>query len=551
MPHRLVNCGLGKRNKQEDSIDQRVGRLADYTQMQTVSAHFEKDINSLIGTSKTAAEETPGQQGTSSANALTNNSGSPDQCINVEDGNNTDDSQELNLEMVKHHDKKANQQLPPKSNANQDSNCPTNSSQAGNGPEQAIKQNKSRAESHNFPCLEKTMNSTCLSPDAADSAVSQTDQKNIAFDPINHKEQSASKPDMPSSWEHIATGSASNFLVNSVAPNKEGNGNNMPKISTVHEDMYKTRSLVNQKVVNAAANASKAASSKDNVKKENSKAGSCSSESVTDSNLQLLEECFQSTNGNNGLVSSSASQATTSKANNPVYAIAANAHLADLKAPVTTNSSTPITVPNPEFSSLKVDQTDNRVGSSPLVAAPKTNGYHSNNLLSFPQLPYEMTKFFPTSIGGNMNEFEKVISGWGWYTLDGVQLPCVADEILSKFPPNIPHEVAERHVMIFTPNDELVDVDSVEHFYWVVKDIHLNNLAKFYESELNNVGKGNVVLQASIHRLKQLIEAEMVKTKKQVRRLNMANKRSAISNITTVQPPSNHNTATTSASNLV
>ncbi|KAH7728395.1 Protein F30F8.5 a [Aphelenchoides avenae] len=110
-------------------------------------------------------------------------------------------------------------------------------------------------------------------------------------------------------------------------------------------------------------------------------------------------------------------------------------------------------------------------------------------------------------------------------------------KLLSKFPPNIPAEVAERHTMvshkmsaveawvlntinatlcqfdlgcqIFTPNDELVDIESAELFYWVVKKIHLSNLAKFYENEFKHIPPSNSCLQATIMRLSKIIAEDI------------------------------------------
>ena len=58
---------------------------------------------------------------------------------------------------------------------------------------------------------------------------------------------------------------------------------------------------------------------------------------------------------------------------------------------------------------------------------------------------------------------------------------------------------------IFTPNDELVDIESAELFYWVVKKIHLSNLAKFYENEYKHIPPSNSCLQATIMRLSKYV----------------------------------------------
>lgn len=62
---------------------------------------------------------------------------------------------------------------------------------------------------------------------------------------------------------------------------------------------------------------------------------------------------------------------------------------------------------------------------------------------------------------------------------------------------------------IFTPNDELVDIESAELFYWVVKKIHLSNLAKFYDNEFKHIPSSNSCLQATIMRLSKIIEADI------------------------------------------
>jgi hypothetical protein len=190
-------------------------------------------------------------------------------------------------------------------------------------------------------------------------------------------------------------------------------------------------------------------------------------------------------------------------------------------------------------------------------------------------LPVEMSRFFPPSVGGNLEEFERAMCQWRWHTLDGVTLPVLLRDstrlaavhviqmkLLSKFPPNIPAEVAERHTMvshkmnateawvlntinatlcqfdlgcqIFTPNDELVDIESAELFYWVVKKIHMGNLAKFYEHEQKHIPSGNTCLQAAMQQLNRVIENDIETIQKEITKLSQS---SGPHRSTLVHPP--------------
>ncbi|KAI1718133.1 hypothetical protein DdX_06548 [Ditylenchus destructor] len=243
---------------------------------------------------------------------------------------------------------------------------------------------------------------------------------------------------------------------------------------------------------------------------------------LSESDLQILKDCFNS-------VSTSSSTASS-----PVVTSVSANNGTKPPSPPSTSTSSSINIQLPEQNGIpKLNGERN----APVVQQQMV-ALSPNTAACFPQLPLEMTKWFPVSIGGNVEEFEKKLAA----------VHIVQMKLLSKFPPNIPNEVAERHVMvshrmlpaeawifnivnacmyhyelgcqIFSPNDELVDVESVEHFYWVVKEIHLTNLLNFYDSELSNIADSNMLLKASILRLKFLIEKEVLKSKNEIKRLD-------------------------------
>ncbi|KAI1731398.1 MH2 domain-containing protein [Ditylenchus destructor] len=256
---------------------------------------------------------------------------------------------------------------------------------------------------------------------------------------------------------------------------------------------------------------------------------------LSESDLQILKDCFNSVS------------TPSSTASSPVITSVSANNGTKPPSPPSTSTSSSINIQLPEqngISKLNGERNATVVQQQMVALSP-------NTAACFPQLPLEMTKWFPVSIGGNVEEFEKM-------------------KLLSKFPPNIPNEVAERHVMvshrmlpaeawifnivnacmyhyelgcqIFSPNDELVDVESVEHFYWVVKEIHLTNLLNFYDSELVNIADSNMLLKASILRLKFLIEKEVLKSKNEIKRLDAAaNAKISQTSVESGKPvPANH-----------
>jgi len=155
---------------------------------------------------------------------------------------------------------------------------------------------------------------------------------------------------------------------------------------------------------------------------------------------------------------------------------------------------------------------------------------------------------FMESIGEDVEDLEKKICQWRWHCIDGVRLPVilrdgnsrlasvniVQTKLLSKFPQNIPLNIAEEHVMlshkmtatealtlnvlnsalssyelgcqIFTTDDELVDIAPVEIFYWIVKKLHLNNLITIYRGALKKDNPANKLTALTIACLEQLVD---------------------------------------------
>ncbi|XGW20090.1 hypothetical protein V3C99_003709 [Haemonchus contortus] len=156
-------------------------------------------------------------------------------------------------------------------------------------------------------------------------------------------------------------------------------------------------------------------------------------------------------------------------------------------------------------------------------------------------------------------QFLQLLYNWQWVEIDNVQLPSVMRggerflavhmvqlKLLSKFPPAIPAEIISRFTMVshkmstveawqfnainaikrkfdlgcqlFTTQDEVVRLNDVQMFYWNVKALNLSRIIQQYDAELQNTN-GNLTLIATIQSLKNHVEADLERVRKELRTL--------------------------------
>ncbi|VDL71842.1 unnamed protein product [Nippostrongylus brasiliensis] len=156
-------------------------------------------------------------------------------------------------------------------------------------------------------------------------------------------------------------------------------------------------------------------------------------------------------------------------------------------------------------------------------------------------------------------QFLQLLYNWQWVDIDNTQLPSVMRggerflavhmvqlKLLSKFPPAIPAEIISRFTMVshkmstveawqfnainaikrkfdlgcqlFTTQDEVVRLNDVQMFYWNVKALNLSRIVQQYDAELQNTN-GNLTLIATIQSLKNHVEADLERVRKELRAL--------------------------------
>ncbi|CAJ0593964.1 unnamed protein product [Cylicocyclus nassatus] len=156
-------------------------------------------------------------------------------------------------------------------------------------------------------------------------------------------------------------------------------------------------------------------------------------------------------------------------------------------------------------------------------------------------------------------QFLQLLYNWQWVEIDNTQLPSVMRggerflavhmvqlKLLSKFPPAIPAEIISRFTMVshkmstveawqfnainaikrkfdlgcqlFTTQDEVVRLNDVQMFYWNVKALNLSRIIQQYDAELQNTN-GNLTLIATIQSLKNHVEADLERVRKELRAL--------------------------------
>ncbi|KAK5985651.1 hypothetical protein GCK32_002065 [Trichostrongylus colubriformis] len=156
-------------------------------------------------------------------------------------------------------------------------------------------------------------------------------------------------------------------------------------------------------------------------------------------------------------------------------------------------------------------------------------------------------------------QFLQLLYNWQWVDIDNTQLPSVMRggerflavhmvqlKLLSKFPPAIPAEIISRFTMVshkmstveawqfntinaikrkfdlgcqlFTTQDEVVRLNDVQMFYWNVKALNLSRIIQQYDAELQNTN-GNLTLIATIQSLKNHVEADLDRVRKELRSL--------------------------------
>ncbi|KAJ1363153.1 hypothetical protein KIN20_022945 [Parelaphostrongylus tenuis] len=156
-------------------------------------------------------------------------------------------------------------------------------------------------------------------------------------------------------------------------------------------------------------------------------------------------------------------------------------------------------------------------------------------------------------------QFLQLLFNWQWVEIDNTQLPAVMRGgerflavhmvqlmLLSKFPPAIPTEIISRFTMVshkmstveawqfnainaikrkfdlgyqlFTTQDEIVRFSDVQMFYWNVKALNLSRIIQQYDAELQNTN-GNLTLIATIQSLKNHVEADLERVRKELRTL--------------------------------
>ncbi|KJH51581.1 hypothetical protein DICVIV_02214 [Dictyocaulus viviparus] len=154
-------------------------------------------------------------------------------------------------------------------------------------------------------------------------------------------------------------------------------------------------------------------------------------------------------------------------------------------------------------------------------------------------------------------QFLQMLFNWQWVEIDNTQLPSVMRGgerflavhmvqlmLLSKFPPAIPAEIISRFTMVshkmstveawqfnainaikrkfdlgyqlFTTQDEVVRFNDVQMFYWNVKALNLSKIIQQYDAELQNTN-GNLTLIATIQSLKNHVEADLERVRKELR----------------------------------
>uniref|UniRef100_A0A8R1I0M8 Uncharacterized protein n=1 Tax=Caenorhabditis japonica TaxID=281687 RepID=A0A8R1I0M8_CAEJA len=151
------------------------------------------------------------------------------------------------------------------------------------------------------------------------------------------------------------------------------------------------------------------------------------------------------------------------------------------------------------------------------------------------------------------------LSAWDWVTIDGLKLPAVTRKkeryvavhmvqlkLLSKFPPDIPNEIAQKFTMgshkmtlaeawtfnsinavirkfdlgcqLFTANDELVKLNDVQMFYWNVKLFNLKRVNSQYEMSISQM-EHNIPLLATATQLKRQVESDIQAVHAELNRL--------------------------------
>lgn len=156
-------------------------------------------------------------------------------------------------------------------------------------------------------------------------------------------------------------------------------------------------------------------------------------------------------------------------------------------------------------------------------------------------------------------QFLQLLYNWQWVDIDNTQLPAVMRggerflavhmvqlKLLSKFPPAIPAEIISRFTMVshkmstveawqfnvinaikrkfdlgcqlFTTQDEVVRLNDVQMFYWNVKALNLSRIIQQYDAELQHTN-GNLTLIATIQSLKNYVEADLERVRKELRTL--------------------------------
>ncbi|VDM56520.1 unnamed protein product [Angiostrongylus costaricensis] len=157
-------------------------------------------------------------------------------------------------------------------------------------------------------------------------------------------------------------------------------------------------------------------------------------------------------------------------------------------------------------------------------------------------------------------QFLQLLFNWQWVEIDNTQLPSVMRGgerfvavhmvqlmLLSKFPPAIPTEIISRFTMVshkmstveawqfnainaikrkfdlgyqlFTTQDEVVRFNDVQMFYWNVKALNLSRIIQQYDAELQHTN-GNLTLIATIQSLKNHVEADLERVRKELRTLD-------------------------------
>ncbi|PAV76519.1 hypothetical protein WR25_13646 [Diploscapter pachys] len=213
----------------------------------------------------------------------------------------------------------------------------------------------------------------------------------------------------------------------------------------------------------------------------------------------------------------------------------------------------------------KASNKDGTIGSSQVGTTSNGTGNGTSSsqdpsvtlLPRAPQSAFSDPRYTPNSF-----QMAQALVAWQWIFIDGVQLPCVMRggerflsvhmvqlKLLSKFPPGIPPEFANKYTMVshkmspievwifnsinamlrkfdfgcqlYTPSDELVRSIDVQNFYWNVKALNLERIIAEFDREMQKeADANNSVIAATIAVLKKQVQAELELVKTEVQRID-------------------------------